>query len=105
MDIQRLRNLTTGVLHTEMSHIYKDLEYISGNKGIMTHMIPRVLRAVEPWLREKVQDERFWDGKWDTSHTGEFHLDPMTNEEQEKMFNRFAALTEKHGMFGEVSKP
>ncbi len=25
MDIQRLRNLTTGRLHTEMAHIYQEL--------------------------------------------------------------------------------
>ena len=30
MDIQRLRNLTTGRLHTEMGHIYEDLELITG---------------------------------------------------------------------------
>ena len=29
MNIQRLRNLTTGILHTEMGHIYQDLETIT----------------------------------------------------------------------------
>lgn len=92
MDIQRLRNLTTGRLHTEMSHIYEDLEFITRNGGIMTHMIPRVMRAIEPWLREKVTDERFWDGTYDTSHVGEWPLEPMTDEENKLALNRYAAM-------------
>ena len=45
MDVQRLRNLTTGRLHTEIGHVYEDLGRIAGDDGIMTHMIPRVMRA------------------------------------------------------------
>lgn len=92
MDIQRLRNLTTGRLHTEMGHVYQDLEFLSGNKGIMTHMIPRVMRAVEPWLRRQVPDERFWDGEYDTTHVGEFAIEPMSDEEQKAMFARYAEM-------------
>ena len=36
MNIQRLRNLTTGRLHTEMGHIYEDLGIITGETGLMT---------------------------------------------------------------------
>ena len=72
MDIQRLRNLTTGRLHTEIGHIYEDLETIIGESGLMTHMLPRVMRSVEPWLRKHVKNERFWNGEFDQSHTGEF---------------------------------
>lgn len=32
MDIQRLRNLTTGRLHTEMAHIYQDIEYLTSER-------------------------------------------------------------------------
>ncbi len=91
MDIQRLRNLTTGRLHTEMGHIYQDLEEITGEKGLMTHMLPRVQRAVEPWLREQVTDSRFWDGEYDTTHTGEIDLPTPTAEDRKLMFERYAA--------------
>ena len=64
MEIQRLRNLTTGRLHTETNHIYDDLGALTGEKGLMTRMIPRALKAVRPWLREKVLDARFWDGEY-----------------------------------------
>lgn len=92
MDIQRLRNLTTGRLHTEMGHIYEDLGLITGEKGLMTHMLPRAWRAIEPWLRENVTDPRFWDGEFDQTHTGEFDLPETTPEERKVFFERFAAM-------------
>ncbi len=91
MDIQRLRNLTTGRLHTAMGHIYEDLETITGESGLMTHMLPRAMRAVEPWLREHVKDERFWNGEWDQTHTGEFELPESTDEDRAAMFERYKA--------------
>ena len=92
MDIQRLRNLPTGKLHTQMQDIYEDLEFITRGGGIMTHMIPRVMRAIEPWLREQVKDERFWDGQHDPSHKGDFPLREMSVEENEAAMNRYAAM-------------
>lgn len=91
MDIQRLRNLTTGRLHTKMEHIYEDLGIITGETGLMTHMLPRAMRACEPWLREQVKDARFWDGEYDTAHTGDFALPESTAEDRKAMFERYAA--------------
>lgn len=92
MDIQRLRNLTTGRLHTEIGHVYEDLEWITGEQGLMTHMLPRVAIAVEPWLREHVTDQRFWDDEYDTTHTGEIELPEPTKEDRAAMFERYKAL-------------
>lgn len=92
MDIQRLRNLTTGRLHTEMSHIYEDLGIITGESGLMTHMLPRAMRAVEPWLRQHVTDSRFWDGEFDQSHKGEYVLPESTAEDRAEMFERYKAM-------------
>lgn len=91
MDIQRLRNLTTGRLHTEIGHVYEDLEIITGERGLMTHMLPRAARAVEPWLREHVKDARFWDGEYDPTHTGELALPEPTETDRKAMFDRYAA--------------
>ena len=91
MDIQRLRNLTTGRLHTKMEHIYEDLGIITGETGLMTHMLPRAMRAVEPWLREHVTDSRFWDGKFDTTHTGGLELPATSEADRKAMFERYAA--------------
>lgn len=92
MQIQRLRNLTTGLLHTKIQHIYEDLEAITGEPGLMTHMLPNVMTAVTPWLREHVTDQRFWDGKHDPSHTGKIELPEPTAEDRAAMFERFKQL-------------
>ena len=91
MDIQRLRNLTTGRLHTEIGHIYEDLGAITGERGLMTHMLPGAVKAVEPWLREHVTDPRFWNGEYDTTHTGEQDLPEPTEADRAAMFERYKA--------------
>ncbi len=90
MDIQRLRNLTTGRLHTEIGHVYEDLGIITGEAGLMTHMLPRAMRACEPWLRENITEPRFWDGEYDTTHAGEFELPTPSNDARTAMFERYA---------------
>ena len=86
MDNQRLRNLTTGRLHTKIQDIYEDLEYILGEKGLMTHQIPKVLRAETPWLKKTITDPRFWDDAYDPTHAGNTPLPEPTDKEREAMF-------------------
>lgn len=92
MNAQRLRNLTTGRLHTGMGHIYEDLGTITGESGLMTHMLPRAMRAVEPWLRQHVTDPRFWDGEYDKTHTGEIDLPEPTEQDRAEMFDRYKEM-------------
>lgn len=89
MDIQRLRNLTTGRLHTDIGHVYEDIEEITWAYGLMTHQLPAVLRAVNPWLRANVRDKRFWDGEHDTEHVGEYDLPEPTDNDREAMLERY----------------
>lgn len=102
-DIQRIRNLTTGRLHTEMDHIYEDIEYIVGEKGIMTHMLPNASRALLPYLEKVITDKRFFDGQYDTTHTGEFTIHPMGIEEQEEFWKRYEALPHPFAALGTKS--
>ncbi len=74
-----------------MGHIYEDLGEITGETGLMTHMLPRACKAVEPWLREHVKDPRFWDDKYDTTHTGEIELPTPSEADRKAMFERYAA--------------
>lgn len=62
MDVQRLRNLTTGRLHTEIGFVYEDIEHLTGVKGIMTHMMPRAMRAL---MQLRALAEMRPDGIWD----------------------------------------
>jgi hypothetical protein len=64
---------------------------IIGKSGLMTHMLPRVMRAVNPWLRKHVTDARFWNSKYDTTHTGEFYLTEPTAEDRAAMLKRYEA--------------
>lgn len=92
MDIQRLRNLTTGRLHTNMGDIYLDIEFITGEKGVMTHMLPNAMRAIEPWLKTQIADPRMWEDEYDTTHTGEIDLRPMNDDERKEFWARYTKL-------------
>ena len=92
MDNQRLRNLTTRFLHTNMGDIYEDIEILTGEKGIMTHMLPRACDVLEPYLREFIKDPRFWEKKFDPTHTGETEVPPMTPEKQKEFWERYEKL-------------
>ena len=98
MDIQRLRNLTTGKLHTDIGHVYQDIEYLTGESGIMTHMLPNAWRALDPYLRTVVPDTRLWDGQHDPSHTGDIDVPPMDEVAKEAFWARYDALP--HPFFG-----
>lgn len=89
MNIQRVRNLTTGRLHTNMNDIYEDIEYLTDEKGVMTHMLPYAVKALQVYLKNKIKDPRFWDGKYDTSHVGDIELLPMSKDEKSKFFDSF----------------
>ncbi len=91
MDIQRLRNLTTHRLHTEIGHVYQDIEYLTGQDGIFTHMLPSAASALIPWLEEKVKDRRFFDGDYDISHVGEYDIRPMTDVERSAYLARYGS--------------
>lgn len=92
MDIQRLRNLTTGILHTNMDDVREDLEFITGQSGLLARMIPRVMRAIEPWLASQITDPRFFDGQCDLTHTGDHPLRQMTQNESDEAFARYMAM-------------
>ena len=86
---QQLRNLTSGRLHTYMGDIYSLIDFITQSPGVMTHMIPRAMRAIDPWLRGKVADARFWEYEYDTTHVGEFDLPHMTPDETAEFWRLF----------------
>lgn len=90
MNIQRLRNLTTNRLHTEMSHVCQDIEYLTGAHGLM---LPNARDALEPYLRKHVTDDRFWENRYDPEHQGEIDVPQMNNEEKSEFIMRYQNLT------------
>ena len=87
MDIQRLRNITTERLHTSMDDIYEDIEFLTGEKWIMTHHLPVAVMVLCNILKSKI-DVRFFDGLYDTSHVGEVDINPLSADERDKFLNR-----------------
>lgn len=104
MNNLRLRNLTTGLLHTKMEDIYEDVEFITGEKGVMTHQLPNAFQAMQPWLKNKVKDSRFWDDKFDVTHEGDFDLSPMTPAERHEYFQEYAKLPSPFELLGKNTK-
>ena len=102
---QRLRNLTTHRLHTNMSNIYEDIEWLCGESGLMTHMLPNMLEAATPWLRQYVTDERYWNGEYDPSHVEVLTLPTPTALEREQMWARYRALPSPFTRSSESSAP
>jgi hypothetical protein len=92
IDVKRLRNLTTGLLHTEIVDVYEDIEFLTGAEGIMTHMLPRAMRSLEPWLRANLFDhERLWDGQYDPTHTGSVELAPLSTDDVSAFWDSYGA--------------
>lgn len=89
IDVQRLRNLTTGRLHTGMAHIYQDIEWFVGAEGVMTHMLPRARRSLLPFLRKRLPDARYWNDTHDTGHTGEVEVTSLDATERATFWDSF----------------
>lgn len=92
MEIQRLRNLTTGRLHTKMEDIYADIEWLTDAEGIFTNMLPNACRALEPYLRDVATEPRLWDGAYDPQHVGTIDMAPMGNKDKAAFWARYGAL-------------
>ena len=93
MNIQRLRNLTTRILHTKIEHMYEDIDYITGEPGVMTHMLSRACDAMQPYLRKvTVAEDRLWNGAFDIQHVGDIPIEPMNGHEKSEFFALYATL-------------
>lgn len=95
MDIQVLRNLTTGRLHTEVADIYEAIEFFISEPGIMTHQIPSAMTALRPFLQEQFTDPRLWDDQYDPSHVGEVEAVALNEEQLEKFWYGFRVARSK----------
>lgn len=84
MDIQRVRNLSTGILHTQVEHVYQDLETITGITGFQTVQLPAALFAIKSHLTRHLTDMRFFDGVLDTTHVGDVDVPVMDLGERDE---------------------
>lgn len=87
-----------------MDDVQTDIETLVGELGLMTHQLPNACDAMEPWLRGRLPDARFWDGKFDPSHDQEIEIEPMTQDEQAEFWGRYAALPSAFSLIGTKNK-
>lgn len=80
----KLRNITTGILHTEIGDVYKFFDEYLDMDGIMTRQLPSALRALEPILKNKFPDKPEWFTKeWiKTGLNDSIDLPELTLEEK-----------------------
>ena len=88
MNIQRIRNLTTGILHTSREHVQEDLEFLLSFELPET-LIPEIASAIMPWLKENLADSKFFEARHDPDHVGEVNLEPLTKPERESFWKRY----------------
>lgn len=84
-----LRNMTTGILHTQIGEVYQFIESYTGFDGVMTHHIPAACRALDPILRKKLPAE-FFDGGWEKEGLDEeVECPDLTDEEKNEFESGF----------------
>ena len=90
----KLRNVTSGRLHTDIGDVYKFYEEYCGANGIMTHHIPIAYQALLPILKSKLSEEWFSDEWIKTGLDEVVEVPEMTEEEKAtfwKSFGEYAA--------------
>lgn len=90
-----LRNMTTGILHTEIGEVYKFIEQYTGQEGIMTHHLPSACRALEPILKSKLEASWFVKVWLKTNLSDEVDVPDMTEDEHKQFWESFDDLNGK----------
>lgn len=86
---QRLRSLTTGLVHTDVNDIMDDLRKILGSR-VTVPTIGSAMSSIRPWLQQQGLDKRFWVKRRDAAHTGKTQLPVPTADERAEMKERMA---------------
>ncbi len=96
MDAQRLRQLTSGVLHTDMRHVLQDLAWFTNLGEPMTHQLPNVLDAVKPYLLQQLEElgekRDFVTPDYRPDIVGEVNIRPLKTGEAAAVLMRFGEM-------------
>lgn len=85
----KLRNITTGILHTNIGDVYIFLEEYLNEKGIMTHQLPSACRALQPILKRKL-NKTWFDELWVKDGLDAIvEIDNITDEEKTEFWKSY----------------
>lgn len=88
---QRLRNLTTERLHTNIADIYEDLMAIVGG-FFLPISISAVHTSVLKWLKTLDLDPKFWEDEFDPDHVRETELPEPSQDQREQTIHEAITL-------------
>lgn len=91
----KLRNVTSGRLHTDIGHVYEFYNEYTGADGIMTHHLPSAFQALLPILKGKLSDEWFTDEWIKTGLDEPVEVPEMTQEERDSFWKSFGEYASK----------
>lgn len=83
----KLRNVTSGILHTKIDDVYKFYEEYVKAEGIMTHQLPSAFKALLPILKTKLPEKWFTE-EWIKEGLNEVVSVPELTEDELKTFWR-----------------
>lgn len=85
----KLRNITSGILHTSVGDVYSFFEEYLGEKGIMTHHLPVAGKAILPILKRNLDDSWFTD-EWVKEALDEsVDIPDLTDDERTEFWRGF----------------
>jgi len=82
---QRLRNFTTGIIHTHRLHLAEDASALLGIE-IQESDLDNFIPGIKLFLHTRITQQRFWNCKRDLSHGGFTQFDVMSAEEKQQWF-------------------
>jgi hypothetical protein len=93
--VGKLRNITTGILHTNIGDVYKFIEDYTGEQGIMTHQLPSACEALTPILKRKLI-KRWFEPVWQKEFLDdEVEVPDMTEEEKQEYWKSYGEHSAK----------
>lgn len=98
----KLRNITSGVLHTEIGDVYEFFNKYTGHDGIMTHHIPSAYKAMNPILKRKLPEEWFTK-EWIKDHEWlqkEVEVVDLAEDEKQEFWKSFDGYSTE--MWGKI---
>jgi hypothetical protein len=91
----KLRNVTSGRLHTNIGDVYQFYTEYCGADGIMTHHIPSAFQALLPILKSKLSEEWFTDEWIKTGLDEPVEVPEMTQDEKDKFWESFGVYADE----------
>ena len=87
VSLQYMKNITTGILHTNMVEIKEAMSFFTGIEDIFCASMIAIQNGIVPVLKQKYPNPILWDDTYTPELQGEMQIEPFTDEEMQ-LFNK-----------------